>query len=101
VQASVTRRLDEAERRRLRARILDGAQDASAKVRAVASSSLRRRGGQRTRNLELVRTRARRLVPRILGTPEKIGFPAAFSAAAAIWAVALAICLSAFGLVAW
>jgi hypothetical protein len=97
----VTPWLENAALRRMRAKILDGAQDASGKVRGVASSSLRRRGGQRTRNLELVRTRARRLVPLILGTPEKIGFPAAFSAAAAIWAVALAICLSAFGLVAW
>jgi hypothetical protein len=54
-----------------------------------------------TRNLELVRTRARRLVPLILETPERIGFPAAFSAAVAVWAVALVLCLSAFGLVAW
>jgi len=33
--------------------------------------------------------------------PERMGFPAAFSAAAAVWAVALVFCLGAFGLVAW
>ena len=83
------------------AKILEGAQHGSAGEGAASSSSLRRCRRQRTRNLDLVRSRARRLAPLILEMPERMGFPAAFSAAAAVWAVALVFCLGAFGLVAW
>ena len=57
--------------------------------------------GKRTGSRGLVRSRARRLVPLILEMPERMGFPAAFSAAAAVWTGALVFCLDAFGLVAW
>jgi hypothetical protein len=92
VQVSFTRRLDDAERRRMGAKILEGTRDSSPEDGAASSSSLQRRRhrrGKRTGSRSLVPSRARRLVPLIFEVPERMGFPAAFSAAAAVWAGAL------------
>ena len=85
------------------AKILEGSRNGSPKDGAALSSLLRRhrRPGKRTGSCGLVRSRARRLVPLILEMPERMGFPVAFSAAAAVWTGALVFCLDAFGLVAW
>lgn len=108
MERSLTRTLDESERRRIAARMLASVPGGPAVPHGapVSSSRPRRNGGAAIRvGLETVRRRKRRvrparlLVPLLLELPAKLGFPAAFCAAAAAWSAAVVLALGCFGVV--
>jgi hypothetical protein len=100
VEETLTRRLNDAERRRMGAKILADARNRAAEPGAGRSAC--HRGRRQGRGLlpgwAPGPSLARHVVPSVLDMPGRIGFPAAFSAAAGQWAAALVLCLAAFGL---
>ncbi|CAA9254470.1 MAG: hypothetical protein AVDCRST_MAG08-2280 [uncultured Acetobacteraceae bacterium] len=99
MQKTVTRTLDDGERRRMAAMMLG--------ARGGAPSSPRREGKREVGRSASVRHRSRRLtlprqlVPLLLELPGKLGFRGAFCAAVAAWGTALVLSLGCFEVVRW